>query len=555
MAKRVTFGRGARLCGLAAAILLIVACTAYRSALLPRSTPSATPPDDLYLTTQDVVLYPGPDLYRGDVVTFDVTPRNLGAIPPSDLVVRIYRLTPTGRQEVIAEGGLGYPAFDGVPRARLVWAWDTDGLEGEQHLLVWLDPDDRIHEGDENPANNVVNLTVSLLPATARPSLEVAATWAVTTTRCCILHYLTSTAAERDLATIVPTVEEATAHVQRQLHLRLVQPLDVYLIGRVIGHGGYVQQGLTLSYLDRHYAGSDLETVARHEVAHLLDSLALGQGAPALLREGLAVWAAGGHFKPEPIPERAEALVRIGRYIPLERLVQDFYQQQHEIGYLEGAALVAYLVQARGWGTFEEFYRSLGSCKGTPAEVLDAALTAHYGAGLAVTEQAFLRWLQAHPPTSHQVQDVRLTLYLFDTIRRYQQAYDPEAFFLSGWLPDAAEGARRGMVADFLRHPRTARHIALETMLIAAREALQAGAFNQAEALLDSVNQVLEEGVFASPPAVNYLAVVLALQASGYEAQRVELEGSMARVWAISDGLVLTERTLQCTPAGWAMLD
>lgn len=551
-----------------ALLLLLFACAPIPPTALPTSTPvlpsptctltptpTPTPtPSDLYLTTDDVVLYPGPDLYSGDIVTFDVIPRNLGQLNPHEVAVRVLRQIPDGA-EVIAEGEVGYPAFDNVPRARLVWAWDTAGLWGEETLTVWLDPDDRIQEGDEDPENNIITFTIRLLPATDRSPVEVAATWATTATDCCVLHYLTDTAAERDLPIIAAMAERAVDHVQEQVGARLDNPFEIYLISRVIGHGGYAYQGLTLSYLDRHYAGHDLETVIRHEATHVVDLEMLTEWSPALVREGLAVWVAGGHFKPEPIPQRAAALVQLGWYIPLEQLADDFYRQQHEIGYLEGAAFVAYLVEAYGWTDFLHFYSSFDSSYESAAEILDAALTETFNVGLAETERAFLRWVEEHPPTQEEARDLQVTVRLFETVRRYQEMYDPSAYFRSGWLPNPAEAEPRRIVADFLRHPRTAENIALETMLIAAEEALRAGSYDRAEVLLDGVNRVLEEGSFAGPPAEDYLTVVRATAAAGYEAQRIALEETTARVWAIGEWPALTELTLRHTAAGWALGD
>lgn len=511
----------------------------------PSPTPTVTPtPSDLYLTRDDVFLYPGPELYTGDVVTFDVTPHNLEGIDLQALKVRIYHQTPDGAK-VIAEGGVDYPSFDGVPRARFVWAWNTAGLEGVQHLTVRLDPDDRIQEGDENPANNSVTLIVRLLPAADRPPPEAGAAWATTTTECCILHYLTGTAAERDLDEIAATVQRAVDFAQERVGARLSAPLEVYLVGRVIAHGGYAQKALTVSYLDRHYAGSDLESVVRHEATHILDSEALAEWAPALVREGLAVWATGGHFKPEPIAHRAAALLELGWYIPLGKLANDFYRQQHEIGYLEGAAFVTYLIETYGWEGFRRFYTSFDAASETPAEALNRALAKSLRVGLSQAEGGFLEWLEDYPPSPQDVRDLELTVRLFNTVRRYQERYDPWAYFLTGWLPDPTVAEPMGIVADFLRHPREPENIALETMLIGAQEALRTGDFGQAEALLDGVDRVLAEGTFARSPEADYLAVVKTLAADGYEAQRIELTPTSARVQAIARWPVLTELTLE----------
>ncbi|MBN1954757.1 MAG: hypothetical protein JW900_06865 [Anaerolineae bacterium] len=518
----------------------------------PSPTPSPTPtPADLYLAPEDVTIYPVPQLYSGDVVTFDVTPRNLGQINPYSVVVRVDHQAAGGATSIVS-GRVGYPTFDSVPRARMIWAWDTTGLAGEQLLTITLDPDDQIQDGDEEQENNVVELTLQLLPAAERPAVE-AASWATATSDCCVYHYITGTAAERDLAAIIEQAEAGVAYAQSRLGAVMEEPFDIYLLDRVIGHGGYARDGLALSYLDRNYAGQDLLTVTRHEATHVLDFEMLTQWSPALVREGLATWVAGGHFKPEPIPERAAALLEFDGYIPLDALADDFYRQQHEIGYLQGAAFVNYLVETYGWEGFLRFYQSFDSSYDTPTEILDASLRENLSVDFAQAQTGFLAWLEAHPPSPEQVRDLEDTIDLFDTIRRYQSLYDPSAYFLVGWLPDPAEGGQRGIVADFMRRPRAPDNIALETMLIAAQEALLAGSFERTEELLDAVNQVLSGGGFAHAPAADYLAIVQTAAAAGYEVQRIRLEGNTAHVTAVAAWPVLVELSLQRQGSEWSI--
>ena len=526
----------------------------------PQPTVTATPPltlapfptpADLYIAPGDIAIYPGPEHYAGDRLTLDVVPQNVGAIDPGTIAVEIYR----GRvapENVVASGVAGYPTFDGRPRARMVWAWDTAGLSGEVALIAAIDPEDRIHAGDEDPTNNVVTFTVYLSPSYALPPPESVTRWLSTTTDCCTFYYLDDTAADRDMPTITAVANEALRHVEQQLGVDLNDPLRIYFLARVIGHGGYAYDAVALSYLDRNYAGCDLPTVLRHEGTHVLDGLDLRVYPPSLLREGLATWVAGGHFKPEPIPERAAALLVLDRYIPLRPLAQDFYRQQHEIGYLEGAALVAYLVDRYGWETFWRFYHSFEQAE-DPVAMLDAALQRSFGLGLDETEDGLKAWLQAHPPTPAQVRDLQDTVDLFDTVRRYQERYDPAAYWMSGWMPNPTDGVKRGIVADFVRCPRAPENIALETMLIAAREALYQADFSTAEELIVAVNRVLDTGAFGGLPESDYLAMARVVAAAGFEVQEVEIEGDTAQVWAIRDWPVLQQLTLQRTAGGWRL--
>lgn len=547
-------------------VALLVACTATPSTPLATREPtalpqsaSATPPPtstptplDLCLTADDLVLYPGPELYSGDVISIDVTPRNLGQIEPAAVMVRVYHQTADGAH-VVAEGQVGHPSFDEVPRARMPWVWDTAGLEGEQLLVFWIDPDDLIQEGDEDPNNNILRQTVWLFPAARRPPLEVAAVWAASTVDCCTLHFLTGTAAERDVALIIQAAERAVAPVQELIGVQPDEPLDIYLIDRMIGHGGYVNQSLTLSYLDRDYAGDHLETVLRHEATHALDMEVVQGWPPAMLREGLAVWVAGGHYQPEPIPERAAALLDLGWYVPLEELADDFYQHQHEVGYLEAAALIAYLVETYSWSEVLHLYTSLDSEDKTSVEALDAALTDSFGYGLAELEADFLQWLGRHHPSPDQVRHLRDTVVLYDTIRAYQRLYDPRAYYASTWLPNPAEAVERGIEADFLRHPQTPQHVALETMLVSARRALDAGDFVVAEALVGAVSHTLERGAFVTPVAAEYLAIARAVAEAGYVSQHITLQRHAALVEATASGPDLVELRLARTTTGWVL--
>jgi hypothetical protein len=143
------------------------------------------------------------------------------------------------------------------------------------------------------------------------------------------------------------------------------------------------------------------------------------------------------------------------------------------------------------------------------------------------------------------VDDLRLSIELYDTLRRYQELNDPGAHFLNAWLPDVKEARRRGIVADFVRHPNTPEDIALETMLVEAARALEAGDFAQTEKLLASVNAVLDaHNLFSDPLAAAYLGIVTDLAATGYEAQTITFQGRTATVTAIRDWPTLETLTL-----------
>jgi hypothetical protein len=228
-------------------------------------------------------------------------------------------------------------------------------------------------------------------------------------------------------------------------------------------------------------------------MVHYLDNQLGGELRPTILLEGLAVYLSGGHFKPEPLMPRAAALLELGWYQPLENLTENFYPSQHEIGYMEAGALVEYMVERWGWQAFNRFYRDIrpGPQGGGQVGPMDAALTRHFGITLTQLEADFLKALRLETVTGQVKDDVRLTVAFFDTARRYQQALDPSAYYLTTWLPDGKQMRERGIVADFLRHPSAPINVALETLLVSAYNQLRAGNYDEAEQLIESVNQAL----------------------------------------------------------------
>jgi len=209
--------------------------------------------------------------------------------------------------------------------------------------------------------------------------------------------------------------------------------------------------------------------------------------------EGLAVYLAGGHYKKEPLFSRAAALVEMGRYIPLAALADSFYTSQHEIGYLEGAALVQYLVNTYGWQAFDSFYRDIKpQSSGKQSDAIQAALLDHFGLSLSQMESNFLTNLYHQQINPDVFDDLRLTIAYYDAVRRYQQLLDPSAYFLTAWLPDGPQMRERGIVADFLRHPNGPDNQQIETLLIEADEDLRAGDYPEAEKTLVTVNRFLD---------------------------------------------------------------
>ncbi len=528
-----------------------VAPPTLTATLSPTESPIPTPTVEVgfHLRPSDVTFHPDPQLYSGDIVSLEIGAQN--AAPDwKDATIRVFAVTRASPP--IATGQFGSFGIGERAQATFRWAWDTTNLEGPQTLVITVDPKGAASETQPLAPFDVLTLTVNLLPASQRPLPEPLAHWAEAESVCCVFHYLTGTAAARDIGLIGSEADHAFAHVEQVLGVKQDEKVGFTMLSRLLGHGGFASDEISLTYIDRNPAGSNLETIFSHEGTHLLDRQ-IAKTKPTIMTEGLAVYVAGGHFKPEDLDKRAAALLTLGRYIPLKELADKFYTSQHEIGYLEGGAFITYLVNTFGWARFKTFY-GLFQESSSDSQMLEAALRANFGKGLSDLESDWLAHLKSLPPDEDQIEDLRLTIDLFDALRRYQQLNDPAAYFLTAWLPDGPEARKRGLVADFVRHPDAPENIALEAMLAEAGQALEAHEFTAAEAVLNSVNAVLDaHNLFLDPLAASYLQIVTRLEATGYEAQTIALTGDTATVTAIRDWPALKPLTLTRTTAGWTL--
>jgi len=516
---------------------------------IPTDTPTPLPPD-LSLTNEGLFLYPVPEIYAGDRVTFQVLAHVPDNVDPRNVTVHVL----VDYQD-IAAGSLSSPNLAGDAVGLFEWVWDTTDETGEHLVHVILDRFDTIQTGDENSENNQVALTVSVRDPQELPLSQRNATWVTAETDCCSVNVVSGTAAYRDLPELLLKVETAVQQAAFRLEEEPGQKLDVYLIDRVIGQGGYAGSALVVSYLDRQYSGRSLEQVLIHEAVHLLDRQFAPDRIP-FLAEGLAVWGSGGHYKPENISQRAAALVTIGQYIPLSELVDNFYPVQHEIGYLEAAGFVNYLIDTYGWLQFKLFYADVtAGDAATMSQAMSLNLQQYFGVTLAEVEANWLTYL-ANLPEDRSVQsDLQTSIRYYNVMRRYQQAYDPTAYFLTAWLPYPGSLRTEGNPADLTRHPQAEVNVTLEVMLQAADSALRAGDYNKANVLLDSITRVLEnDGSFIDPLAASYLNLVRVLTDQGFEVAQVSLEGERATVQVRElETAVLTQLTLILTNQNWML--
>ncbi len=494
----------------------------------PEFPPTNTlPPVDLAIEAQHFFLYPAPEIYTGDQVTFQVFPFVPEQLNPADVEVQI-RVD----GQIVMDSHLTGRNLNGDAVGVYEWVWDTTGLTGEHQINVELDPRDRLIQGDEDAANNELIRIITIDPAAAAPSQ-----WVSLETAHAFVFAISGTAAERDLPYLSGEVERAIQQATDALQETPQKKYEVYFVDRVVGQGGYTSSVITISYLDRNYAGGGLYEVLVHEMIHLLDQQ-FAANRVTFLAEGVAVWGTGGHYKQENLARRAAALLQTGYYIPLTDLINSFYPAQHEISYLEAASFFSYLVNQYGWPRVREFYATINPRGAlSHAAAVDQHLQAHFQRSLSQLEADWLVYLAQQPWNSTDLADLLTGIRTYDTIRRYQSLYDPTAYYLTAWLPYPPAARERGLTADLLRHPQAPVNITLEAMLVSVDQALRGGDFSRANVLLDSVNRVLDnDGAFLDPLSADYWRLVQSAAAAGYEVQRITISGNQATLLTTHPG-------------------
>lgn len=488
---------------------------------MPTSEPSilaVSPTPSVPWLTGEVHAYPAPLHYVGDVLSFEAAVYGFTDISNlSGITLRV-----DGR-ELSADPGFANSAIrgDAIVFARV---WDTADTEPGEHAVSIALP-----EGSRG-GGRTAEVVVRLEPADEKPLQEQEAVWWERSSNCCRIYYLSGTTAEREITRLGDALDQAFATVEERLAIEVEEgPATVALIDNVWGNGAYLDDMMVFSVVDRRYVGTDMTTMLAHETVHWITHSCTARRTPAILCEGLAVYAAGGHYKPEPLHRRGAALVALDAYVPLETLADTFRSQQHEVAYAEAGALVQYLIDRYG---LERFYDLTGAediVAGSDAEWLDEALQRTYDIDLAETERAFRSWLDGVEP-GEQTEDLAQTIALHDSIRRYQQLY---AAYQEA-LPPIAAATTDGTVSEFIREPHAPANVALEVMYVTAQEALLTGDYGQVETLVSAVNATLDDGDFTRAPVADYLAITNRLAADSYEVQLIDLDDNTATVTAVS---------------------
>jgi hypothetical protein len=442
------------------------------TAPLPTSLPQGQIPAGF-----SVRIHPDGGLFVGDQVSIEViySPTGQSSHPLNFSGQQIQAQVDAPEGKLLSPARFGPGPDPGSAIATFLWAWDTHGLPPGNHTLTFSLPRGQVSWIQP----------VQLNLASAVPLPEPGSHWASVHTACCVLNYLTGTAAERDIERLKTLAYQQAGSVEAEFKTRLNAPIPVTFLPRVLGQGGFTAAEIEVTYTDGNYAGGDFALVLHHEMVHWVDAQLGGDLRPTLFLEGLAVYLSGGHFKPEPVSLETSALLEMGGYIPLRTLADNFYTEQHETGYLEGAALIDFMVNTWGWDAFNAFYRDIHPIRGQgQSTAIDAALRQHFGLAFTALEDRFLQYLRTQIPPTDLSEDVSLTVGFYDTVREYQRLLDPSAYFRQVWLPDVAEMRKRGLTADLLRHPDAPANREIEQLLVQVDSALRAGDFPAAESTL-----------------------------------------------------------------------
>lgn len=540
----------------------------------PTFTPSLTPsaPPELTPTSTEAPItgtsgyrvryHPDGDLFAGDLVSIEI-------LAPPDFIPQGNRATVTLEStpsKILAQGFFGPFGIGQRRQATFVWAWNTQDLApGEYTLHFLVDPE--IAEWRE---------IITLLPPEDLPLVEQQAEWASASTACCTVNYLTHTEAERDLPELLNIIDKRARLSTERLAIEFTQPITITLLPRLLGHGGFANTSVHVSYLDRNIADGLFSVVVQHEMVHILDYRREGDLRPDLLVEGLAVFITGGHYRPQPLLSHTAALLEtwgdppqpgLNRYIPLAILADHFYTSQHEIGYLQAGALVAYLVHNWGWDDFLAFYLDIHPhTSGSQARALEAALEAHFGLSLVQLEEDFIAELSQQPISESMLDEVAFSLAYYDTLRTYQRLLDPSAYFMYAWLPDTAAMREAGITADYLRRPQDPQNLALETLLIAASDSYWNGNHIQAWQRLDSAQKVLNvikagglDPFTVDPLAEAYFSIIQTfLRYPTYNLDHLlvslDINNGTAQAWVSNPTSGLFEVFFMETNTGWQLI-
>ena len=379
----------------------------------------------------EVQFHPDGKLYVGDQLSLEVFPNN-----QQDLKGKQVSISVEGKNLATADfspNGIGQRE-----QATFWWAIDTTGWEPGKKAITF----------SILPGGSTWDESITIYPENDNPYKD--SVWETKDTDCCTLHYITGTDAAREITELSKMVDLQADDVEAKLSTTIQDPIDITFLPKLIGQGGFATNSIYVSYLDANITGDIAAQVIHHEMVHILDSSLGGEGQPAFMVEGLAVYLSNGHYKQENLLPRSSYLLDLNAYIPLTDLLKDFYNQQHEIAYLEAGAMITYMVDKYGWDDYKKFYGDVDMNAKPSVDVVEA-LSQVYGLNLEQLEAGFIDALHSQEKNDTDQKDLALTIAFFDSIRLYQQKLDPSTYYATAWLPDGATMQEKGIVADYLR--------------------------------------------------------------------------------------------------------
>ncbi len=361
------------------------------------------------------------------------------------------------------------------------------------------------------PSPTIIPTPTPLPTATQQPTatpIQTTDGWLTRATAHFRLFALPHSAAARDLDQLALIAEDGYQHAATLLPPTSAISVSVYLVPRVFWQGGvaYGSSGpLIISHLDRNYTAISPWNYLTHETIHALGAsiLPAENEVGGLLGEGIAVYATSGHYGIEPYNSWVSAIVRSPNYVPLCVLRNDFYAAQHEIAYLEAASYSDFLIATYGLDVFTHMYKLQAPQRGhadidsdtfcksdneriaTPLQKTNAEL-----------EQEWRNWLTQQPASSTDRRAVSLQTHFFDTMRSYQERFDPPARQLPPPPSDWTNEIRQSMSSA----PSDTTAVVLETMLFATRQALLRMDNDRAESLLKIIDTAIAQGSLPTDP-------------------------------------------------------
>jgi hypothetical protein len=93
---------------------------------------------------------------------------------------------------------------------------------------------------------------------------------------------------------------------------------------------------------------------------------------------------------------------------------------------------------------------------------------------------------------------------------------------------DLSSVTRREYLPVVMREARAPTNIAIELMIANAQRAIIAGAYREAEQLVQSIKEVVSTGDIENPLAKEYIDIVLAAGEAGYEVISLNIQNSYA---------------------------